>query len=126
MDAGQLARFLTEHHYCVLATASPKGRPQARPVAFTVVGSSFWLATVAGNRLRNVERTPWISLVVAEGDRGTHRAVAVDGPVLILEQPPEELVAAWEARHGGRAEWASAWLEVTPARLFSYRAADAG
>lgn len=120
MGADQLARFLTEHHYCVLATVTAKGRPQARPVAFSVFDSSFWFATVAGARLRNLERTPWVSLVVTEGDRGSHRAVTVDGPVTILDTLDEELLAAWEERHGSRAGWAAAWLEVRPVRLLSY------
>jgi general stress protein 26 len=122
MGAEQLARFLTEHHYCVLATVTSKGQPQARPVAFTVLGSSFWFATVAGARLRNLERMPWVSLVVTEGDRGGHQAVAVDGPVTIHDSREEQLLAAWEERHGSRAEWAAAWFEVQPARLFSYSA----
>jgi nitroimidazol reductase NimA-like FMN-containing flavoprotein (pyridoxamine 5'-phosphate oxidase superfamily) len=120
MDASQLASFLVERRFCVLATTTPKGRPQARPVGFTVFGTSFWVATVAGGRLRNVEQTPWVSLVVAEGDRGSHSAVVVDGPVAVVERLPEELLAAWEDRHGSRADWAAAWLEVQPARLFSY------
>ncbi len=52
MGAEQLVGFLTEHHYCVLATVTPKGLPQARPVAFTVLGSAFWFATVPGARLK--------------------------------------------------------------------------
>lgn len=120
MDAEQLVRFLNEHRYCVLATVTSKQQPQARPVAFTVLGSAFWFATVAGARLRNLQRTPWVSLVVTEGDRGSHRAVVVDGSVTILENPSEQVLAAWEERHGSPAEWAAAWFEVRPARLFSY------
>ena len=110
MGAEQLVRFLTKHHYCVLATVTSTGQPQARPVAFTVLGSSFWFATVAGARLRNLEQTPWVSLVVAEGDRGRHRALTVDGPVTILDDPGEQLLAAWEEQHGSHAEWAAACL----------------
>jgi nitroimidazol reductase NimA-like FMN-containing flavoprotein (pyridoxamine 5'-phosphate oxidase superfamily) len=61
MDADELRWFLDAHRYCVLATATSKGRPAARPDAFTVVGASFWFATVAGARLRNLQRTPWAS-----------------------------------------------------------------
>jgi nitroimidazol reductase NimA-like FMN-containing flavoprotein (pyridoxamine 5'-phosphate oxidase superfamily) len=120
MDPAQLAIFLDERRYCVLATTTAEGHALARPVAFTVLGAAFWFATVAGDRLRNLERMPWASLVVAEGDRGLHRAVAADGPASIVEQPPEELLAAWEARHGSRADWASAWFEIGPTRMFSY------
>jgi hypothetical protein len=106
----------------VLATTTAQLHPVARPVAFTVIGASFWFATVAGPRLRNLERTPWASIVVAEGDAGEHRAVAVDGPAAITRQPSEQLLAGWEARHGSRADWAAAWFEIQPARLISYPA----
>ena len=122
MGAEQLVGFLTEHHYCVLATVTSKGLPQARPVAFTVLGSSFWFATVAGARLRNLERTPWVSLAVTEGDRGGHRVVVVDGPVTVHDSCDEQVLVAWEERHGSRAEWAAAWFAVQPTRLFSYAA----
>jgi nitroimidazol reductase NimA-like FMN-containing flavoprotein (pyridoxamine 5'-phosphate oxidase superfamily) len=120
MDAAKLRDFLEQHTFCVFATTSARGRPQARPVAYTVLGSSFWFATVAGHRLRNVQRTPWVSVVIAEGDREEHRAVIVDGPVTISTQASDELLAAWRARHGNAAEWASAWLELEPARFLSY------
>lgn len=119
MGPAELAAFLDARRYCVLATTTAKGHAQARPVAFTALGASFWFATVAGDRLRNLERTPWASAVVSEGERGVHRAVVADGPVT-LAAPSEELLAAWEARHGSRADWASSWFELTPARLFSY------
>jgi nitroimidazol reductase NimA-like FMN-containing flavoprotein (pyridoxamine 5'-phosphate oxidase superfamily) len=125
MDSAQLAAFLDERRFCVLATTTTRGHAQARPVAFTVLGASFWFATVAGSRLRNLERMPWASVVAADGERGFHRAVAADGPTTIVEQPAEELLAAWEARHGSRADWASAWFELEPARVFSYRAGGA-
>jgi hypothetical protein len=99
-----------------------EGQAIARPVAFTVLAGSFWFATVRGARLRNLERTPWVSIVIEDGDRGTHRAIAVDGPVAISDQPPQELLDLWEERHGSRAEWAAAWFELEPQRLVSYAA----
>jgi predicted nuclease with RNAse H fold len=120
MDEDELAAFLDERTYCVLATASPGGRAQARPVAFAVVGGAFWFATVAGGRLRNLERSAWASVVVAEGEGAAHRAVAADGPVEIHERPPTGLLARWEQRFGSQPEWAVAWLELRPERLFSY------
>ena len=125
MDAAELAAFLAERHWCVLATTSAQGHAQARPVAFTALGASFWFATVAGARLRNLRRTPWASLVVAAGEGDQHRAVAADGPTTIVARPPEELLAAWQERHGSRADWAAAWFELQPARLFSYAAEGA-
>jgi hypothetical protein len=122
MDGAELRDFLEGHTFCVLATADAQGRAQARPVAFTALGSSFWFPTVAGTRLRNVERMPWVSVVIAEGDGNEHRAVIADGPVTIHADVPDDLLNALSARHGDAAEWASAWFELEPARLLSYAA----
>ncbi len=46
MDGPTLCELLEQHTFCVLASADAKGRAQARPVAFTVLGSSLWFATV--------------------------------------------------------------------------------
>jgi hypothetical protein len=70
-----------------------------------------------------VERTPWVSAVVSEGERDRHRAVVADGPVTIASVPPDGLLDAWEARFGSRAEWAVAWLELRPERVYSYPSA---
>jgi nitroimidazol reductase NimA-like FMN-containing flavoprotein (pyridoxamine 5'-phosphate oxidase superfamily) len=126
MDEAQLGAFLAERRYCVLATTNRDDRAIARPVAFTVVGASFWFATVAGVRLRNLERLPWASVVIEDGDGDAHRAVAVDGPVTITDQPAADVLEAWEARHGGRAAWAVKWFELRPRRLVSYTARNAG
>jgi predicted nuclease with RNAse H fold/nitroimidazol reductase NimA-like FMN-containing flavoprotein (pyridoxamine 5'-phosphate oxidase superfamily) len=122
LRAGELERFLAEHRYCVLATTAPRGRPQARPVGFVVLGASFWFASVAGARLRNVERTPWVSVVVSEGEGESHRAVVADGPVTVVDRPPAQVLAEWQARHGTEPSWAAAWFELRPERLFSYAA----
>ena len=125
MTPAQLEAYLLERRYCVLATTTKRDRAQARPVAFIVVGATFWFATVTGARLRNLRRTAWASIVVADGDGGCHRAVVADGPAVIVEQPPESLLAVWDERHGSRAEWAAAWFTVEAERLFSYRGAEA-
>jgi hypothetical protein len=78
MDADELSSFLDERRYCILATTTADGHAQARPLGFAVVGESFWFATVAGGRLRNLRRTPWPSVVVADGEGERHRAVAAD------------------------------------------------
>jgi nitroimidazol reductase NimA-like FMN-containing flavoprotein (pyridoxamine 5'-phosphate oxidase superfamily) len=122
MNPEQLAAFLRERRYCVLATTNAHGHAVARPVAFTVLGASFWFATVAGARLGNLQQTPWASVVIEKGDRGEHRAVAVDGPVTIVDRPAPELLDAWQERHGSRADWAAAWFEMQPKRLISYTA----
>jgi hypothetical protein len=122
MGAEELRTFLTDHRYAVFATTTPRGRAQARPIAFSVVGSRFWFATVAGRRLDNLRRAAWASAVVTSGESEDHRAVAIDGPVQIVDQPPAEVVAHWQALHGSGAEWAAAWLALEPKLLLSYRA----
>lgn len=122
MGADQLRSFLEGRRYCVLATTNRQGHAVARPVAFTVLGASFWFATVTGARLRNLERLPWVSTVIEDGDGDSHRAVAVDGPVTVSGAAPEPLLDAWAARHGSRAAWAAAWFELRPERLLSYAA----
>jgi nitroimidazol reductase NimA-like FMN-containing flavoprotein (pyridoxamine 5'-phosphate oxidase superfamily) len=123
MSADELGAFLDERRYCILATTSGRGRPQARPVAFSPVGDSLWFATGTGGRLRNLERTPWVSVVVADGDRGAHRAVTLDGPVTLVAEPPGEVLGEWERRFDGRADWAISWFELRPERVFSYSGA---
>jgi nitroimidazol reductase NimA-like FMN-containing flavoprotein (pyridoxamine 5'-phosphate oxidase superfamily) len=122
MDAVGLEAFLDERRYCVLATSTAKGRPQARPVAFSVFHDVFWFGTVAGGRLRNLERTPWVSVVIASGEGNEHQAVAVDGPVTLHSEPPDGLLELWETRFGSRADWVVVWFELHPDRLYSYDA----
>jgi Pyridoxamine 5'-phosphate oxidase len=93
MDAEEMRAFLDSHRYCVLATASSEGHPVARPVAFTAIDASFWLATVAA-----------------------------DGRAIVIDAPDDAVLGAWEAHHGGRADWAAAWFEIHPVRLVSYSA----
>ena len=54
LGADGLAAFLDSQRFCVLATVTASGRPQARPVRFAVADCAFWIATVGGARLRNV------------------------------------------------------------------------
>jgi len=71
-----------------------------------------------GGRLRNLRREPWLSLVVGEGE--AHRAVVADGPVAIHGRPADDVLALWVQRFGPEAAWAVAWLELRPARVYSY------
>ena len=119
----ELGRYLARRDYCVLATVTRNGRPQARPVAFLVHDGAFWFATGSGARLSNLERSPYVSVVIAEGDAGTHILVLAEGAVGIHEPAPA-VVAAWEHRHGSKPDWAAAFLELRPERFFSYRALD--
>ncbi len=130
LDAREMASLLDRHRYCVLATARADGRPHAAPVAFVVAGGAFWVATVAGPRLRNLRATPWASLVVMEGqsddgDGGQpHRALTAEGPVTLheVEAAYASFRDPWLARHGHPPDWAKAFAELLPERLFSYGA----
>ena len=83
MDAAGLEVFLDERRYCVLATSTAKGPPRRGRSRSRVFDDAFWFGTVAGGRLRNLERTPWVSVVIADGEGDEHRAVAADGPVTL-------------------------------------------
>src|SRR6266508_1481160 len=85
MDAETLAGFLERKRYAILATVRPDGRPQAAPVAFHVRDGAFWIATVEGARVRNLRASPHAALVISEGERGSHRAVRVEGSVVLHE-----------------------------------------
>lgn len=128
MDAQTLAGFLERKRYAILASVRPDGRPQAAPVAFHVKDGAFWIATVAGARVRNLHATPHAALVISEGERGNHRAVRVEGPVTLHEGDAlaavrKRLDAAWEERQGSAPEWAAAFIELRPETLYSYDSA---
>lgn len=127
MDAGRLAAFLDSRRYAVLATSRPDGRPQAAPVAFIVWNGAFWFASVRGARLRNLRARPYASVVLMEGEGSSHRAMIAEGPVVLHELRAEGSMAVefrtrWTDRHGDPPVWASALIELRPARLYSYDA----
>src|SRR6266508_5088299 len=113
LDGRRMAALLERQRYCVLATGRADGRPHASPVAFVVGDGAFWIATVAGLRLRNLRATPWASVVVMEGnaDEGekgdAHRALTAEGPVTLHEIAAAyvRLEAEWLRRHGMRPTW---------------------
>src|SRR5260370_36917004 len=80
MDGRRMADFIAHPHRAVLATSNARGQPQARPVAFSYVKGAFWVASVAGRRLHNLQVLPFGSLVVGEGERGRQRVLIPDGP----------------------------------------------
>jgi hypothetical protein len=99
MDAAELGDFLERSRYGVLAIADGD-HPIAGPALFTVIGASFWFASVERVRPDHVLRTRWASLVVIDGEPGEHRAVAADGALTIIDQPPARRLGAWRERHG--------------------------
>lgn len=126
LGADELAAFLDEIVYGVLATARPDGRAHASPVAFSVEHEAFWIATVDGLRLRNLRAVPWASLVLSDGQReGSHRALTAEGPVLVHEgaafaRARARLDERWSGRHEHPPHWACAFLELRPERIFSH------
>lgn len=108
MDTEQLAVFLDGASFCVLATSRPDGRPQAAPVAFELRDGAFWIATVAGARLRNLRTRPYAALVVSDSSREDHRMVMAEGPVVLHQSAPAQ------------PSWAAATIELRPMLLFSY------
>lgn len=127
-DAG-MASLLEVNRYCVLATARLDGRAHAAPVAFVVSEGSFWIATLPGLRLRNLQSTPWASVVVMDGvaDEGeegaTHRALTAEGPV-VLHEPAvlARFEKQWLERHTDAPDWAEVFIELRPQRIFSHAA----
>jgi len=80
-------------------------------------GVTFWLPTMAGSvRERNLRGTPWLTMVIAEGDHPVHIAVLIEGPAEVVA-PPE--VPA-DVRAAVTADWVSAWIRLTAERLLSY------
>lgn len=131
LDAGGLRDLLGRRRYAVLATARADGRPHAAPIGFLVYAGSFWVGTVEGVRLRNVRDRGWASLVVMEGEANEaepHRALTVEGPVNLHEG--EAFQAAWTMledrwldRFGHAPDWAVAFIELVPRRMYSHTAA---
>ena len=127
LDADELRSILADLVYGVLATARPDGRAHASPVAFSVDGGAFWIATVLGLRVRSLRAVPWASFVLSEGQReGAHRALTAEGPVRLHEDAGfasarARLADDWARRHGHAPDWASAFVELRPERVFSHR-----
>jgi hypothetical protein len=84
-------------------------------------GTTFWLPTMAGSvRERNLRRTPWLTMVIAEGDNPVHIAVIAEGPSEVVT--PQEVPA--DARAAVTSDWVSEWICLTADGLLSY--ADEG
>jgi Pyridoxamine 5'-phosphate oxidase len=122
MTGPQLAGYLTRRTYALVSSTRPDGRAHAAPTLFSVYAQAFWLPTLGGAvRLRNVQAHPWLALSVIEGEHDTHAAVLTEGSAEVLTTVPEDVQSITTLRNrGGTLEWASAWLRMTPRRLFSF------
>jgi Pyridoxamine 5'-phosphate oxidase len=117
LNGPQLAAYLDRRSFAVVSSCRPDGRPHAVIASFARRGTRFWLPTVAGStRERNVKGSPWLALVVSEGDRGRHIAVIVEGPAGVAA--PGDVPPDVTAQLGGA--WAAAWLRLDARRVLSY------
>jgi nitroimidazol reductase NimA-like FMN-containing flavoprotein (pyridoxamine 5'-phosphate oxidase superfamily) len=117
LSAEQLASYLSRRVYAVVGTTRADGRPHAAMSVFVQRGTTFWLPTMAGSiRERNLRATPWLTMVIAEGDDDEHIAVIIEGPaeVVALSEVPADVRAA------APSDWVSAWIRVTAERLLSF------
>lgn len=117
LSATQLASYLDGRVFAVVGSTRADGRPHAAMSIYIRRGTTFWLPTMAGSvRERHLRRTPWLTMVVAEGDHPEHVAVIAEGPaeVVALAEVPADVRAA------ATADWVSAWIRLTAERLLSY------
>ena len=122
LTAAQLAGYLDRRAFAVVGSARPDGRPHAAMSSYIRRDLTFWLPTVAGSvRERNLRGTPWLTMVITEGDRGEHIVVIVEGSA--------EVIAAAEVAADVRAavpgDWVNAWIRLAAERLMSCAAVSA-
>jgi nitroimidazol reductase NimA-like FMN-containing flavoprotein (pyridoxamine 5'-phosphate oxidase superfamily) len=124
MTGAQLARLLCPGAYGVLATTRVDGRPHAAPTSLVLHGTAIWFPTVTGAvRMANLAVHPWASLVVMQGGGSDHAMVMMEGPAEVLDAAADDVTAAAD-RYGRELPWATAWIRMTPQKIFSYAAAS--
>jgi hypothetical protein len=122
LSATQLAAYLDRRRYAVVGSTRADGRPHAAMSVYIRRDTTFWLPTMAGSvRERHLRVTPWLTMVIAEGDDTDHVVVIVEGPTEI--DVPAQVPA--DVRAAVSADWASAWIRLTAERLLSYAEEDA-
>lgn len=81
-------RFLEANTICRLATSSSKGWPLVTPVAYLLIGDSFYVATdYDTTKYKHLKQNPKASLVV--DTVAPNRAVIVQGRVELIESGRE-------------------------------------
>jgi len=122
LAGSQLAWYLGRRTYALASTSRPDGRAHAAPTLFTLYANAFWLPTIDGAaRLGNVRAHPWLALSIIEGEHDAHAAVLTEGPAEVLPTAPQAVQSATKSRNrAGSLVWATAWLRMTPQRLFSF------
>lgn len=117
LSAAQLASYLDRRAFAVVGSTRPDGRPHTAMSIFIRRDTTFWLPTMAGSvRERNLRSTPWLTMVIAEGDHPVHIAVLIEGPAQVIE--PAQVPA--DVRADATSDWVSTWICLTAERLLSY------
>jgi len=117
LSAAQLASYLERRAFAVVSSTRANGRPHTAMSLFYRRDVTFWLPTMAGSvRERNLRETPWLTMVIAEGDHPVHIAVIVEGPAEVVAPP--QVPADVRAAVAG--DWVSSWIHLTAERLLSY------
>jgi hypothetical protein len=80
-------------------------------------GGDPYAKLMAGSvRERNLRGTPWLTMVIAEGEHPVHIAVIAEGPAEVITAP--EVPA--DVRAAVTGDWVSEWIRLTAKRLLSY------
>jgi general stress protein 26 len=117
LTAAQLASYLDRRAFAIVGSTRADGRPHAAMSSYLRRDSTFWLPTVAGSvRERNLRGTPWLTMVITEGDRGEHVVVILEGPaeVIASAEVPDDV------RSGAQGDWVNAWIRLKAERVLSY------
>src|SRR5262249_1794386 len=114
LSAACLASYRDRRVVAVVGSTRADGRPHAAMSVYVRRGTTFWLPTMADSvRERNLRRTPWLTMVIAEGDHPVHIAVIAEGPAEILT--PQQVPA--EVRPAVTGDWGGEWISRTAHRL---------
>src|SRR5258706_13064130 len=117
LSAAQLASYLDRRTFAVVGSTRADGRPHAAMSIYIRRGTTFWLPTMAGSvRERNLRGTPWLTMVIPEGDHPEHIAGIAEGPAEVVA--PSEVPA--DVRAAATGDWVSAWICLTAERMLSY------
>lgn len=122
LSGAQLASYLDRRAFAVVGSTRGDGRPHAAMSSYIRRGTTFWLPTVAGSvRERNLRGTPWLTMVIAEGDHGAHVVVIVEGPAEVIMPAG----VPGDVRSAAQGDWVEAWIRLEAGRLLSYAADSA-
>ena len=98
----KVKKFLEKPNFAVLATVSPKGRPQATPVWFMLDGEEILMNTSQGRaKLRNLGANPSVAVAVVDKD-DPYLYVQIRGQVRLDSENGARDIDRLSMRYGGR------------------------